>query len=226
MLVSLFIVLFHFLQVPEINNWAGKYYGVVDGKQAVLTVELDGNQLVGEVNAEGYYYQFTTAYQENNVTGYINDIQTGKSLMMSARKNNDEIIVTVEDVYYIFKSQEDKSVSKTTRSSSALNTELIGNWRFTEINTIDDYSVTTDYYLMLNKDGSYTYKIGDSDGEGESGNFSSGSNESHSGQWKSEKGAIYFQNNNAWEFFATYLVEEDILELSFEDGEQQTWNRQ
>lgn len=225
-LISLLLVFF-FFQPPLINEWVGDYYGIVDGKQAVLTIEAQKDKLVGEVNAEGYYYQFTATAKEDIVTGYINNIQTGESLVMSARKNDEnEIIVSVEEVYYIFSSEEPEKPKKTVVTKENLDPELIGSWRYTEVNNTNDFSVATDYFLLLNQDGTFTYKIGDSDGESDAGNFSSGSNESHSGNWKNIHNAIYLKEDDKWEVFAKYSLDGNLLLLEFEDGQKQTWNRQ
>ena len=207
------------------DNWVGSYYGIVDGKQAELTIKAENDKLVGEVNAEGYYYQFTATANDDIVTGYINNIQTGESLLMSARKNEDhEIVVSVEGAYYIFSSEEPKQSKPALTIKENLDPELIGSWRYTEVNNTDDFSVTTDYFLMLNEEGTFVYKIGDSDGD--AGNFSSGSNESHSGNWKSIHNAIYLKENDEWKVFAKYNLDGNLLLLEFENGQKQTWNRQ
>lgn len=228
MIKACIIILFCFFQpLPIIENWVGSYYGIVDGKQAQLTIKAENDKLVGEVNAEGYYYQFTATANDDIVTGYINNIQTGESLLMSARKNeNNEIIVSVEGAYYIFSSEEPENTHQASTVKGKLDAKLIGSWRYTEVNNTNDFSVATDYFLMLNKEGTFVYKIGESDGEGDAGNFSSGSNESHNGNWKSIHNAIYLQEAEEWKLFAKYSIDGNLLLLEFENGQKQTWNKQ
>ena len=221
----LFIYSLFILQDPVIEDWVGEYYGVMDSKQAVLNIEAKENKLVGEINAEGYYYQFNTSSKEDHITGYISDIQTGDTYVIAATMDGKTIDISIEGSHYVFTSDKPIEVSKTKELNAGLDQELVGGWRYTEIISSETFSVARENKLILNKKGTYTLQIGDSDGKGDAGDFSTGTEKTQTGNWKTANEILYFQEDTEWVAYASYMVDEDALYLEFENGEEQTWKR-
>lgn len=103
---------------------------------------------------------------------------------------------------------------------------LVGNWLRSESYTSGEYSFASQWRLILQADGTYLYGDTKVAGGGPGTSAVSGDGGYTRGQWKTENGVIYInENGSGWQAYAGYYVEGNSLLLKFGDGSKQVWSR-
>lgn len=106
---------------------------------------------------------------------------------------------------------------------------LVGLWHYSDSYTSGDFSMTTEKYMEVRMDGTYSYGNGRVIGGGDAGSFDSGNDGSDllTGRWRTENGIIYIDEGYGnWTPYCGYYVEGNTLMLKFNDGSKELWYRQ
>lgn len=233
------------------SGFAGNYLGNLNGVQANMNLQQQGNQLSGTINAGGYMYQLQGTVQGNNSQGQILDPQTQGQMSYQAMLNGNTInmTLTTQNPYsgqpQQLSLQFQKGNSTQQNPNNAYNQSqstagnqgnnyaerdqrLVGIWSRSESYNSGDFGFATQESMQVLADG--TYLVGDSrvigGGPGITGDTGNSNGVSARGQWKTQGNIIYISEGAGWQPFARYYVEGYKMMLTFGDGTKQVWSRQ
>lgn len=105
---------------------------------------------------------------------------------------------------------------------------LVGLWHYSDSYTSGDFSMVSEKYMEVRRDGTYSYGNGRIAGGGNSGTFDSGGGgDVINGKWRTENGMIYIDEGGYgnWIPYAGYYVEGNKLLIKFSNGSREIWSR-
>jgi hypothetical protein len=232
------------------DGLAGAWYGQVDGQPGHMELSVQGGQLSGRLQSAGYNYTLRGTASGQAARGQMLD-QAGNSLDFELVSQGGELQLHLK----VVNSQTGVPQRLTLNFSrnrpgtragawdggqpqaspqgqaSAGNEErdpaLVGSWSRTDSISSGSASMSTQYFLQINPDGSYVYSIGRSAGGGAGWGMDSGPGESIPGQWKTSQRVVYIQERGVgqWIPYARYYVEGNRLMFTFDNGNREIWYR-
>jgi hypothetical protein len=232
------------------GNLTGNWYGTVDNQPGNLELSVQGGQLSGRLQSAGYTYTLRGTASGQSARGQMID-QAGRSLDFELVGQGSEIQLHLK----VVNSQTGAAQRLTLNFSrnrpdtqagawnggqpqaspqgqaNAGNEErdpaLVGSWSRTDSISSGSASMSTQYFLQINPDGSYVYSIGRSAGGGGGWGMESGPGESIPGRWKTSQRIVYIQERGVgqWIPYARYYVEGNRLMLTFDNGNREIWYR-
>lgn len=223
-------------------GWSDTFSGSINGTPSILKLRLSGNQLEGSIDAGGYIYNIKGTINDMQSQGTVKDIKTGGTMnyIANLKGNNLSMNLIVENQFGELsqvplqftrgeRGQSDPSMG-TKPSGAGQNVQrdqnLVGGWRHTESYTSGEFSMVSEWYMNIYKNGSYTYGDGQVAGGDDGYSFDSGQDGSSSrGEWKTENAIIYINEGAGWQPYAGYYVAGNSLMFKFNDGSKQLWER-
>ena len=218
------------------QNWTGSYSGNINGTPATLSLQQNGNQVNGIIDASGYKYSLSGTANGKNAQGQVIDTQTQGGMTYQSTLNGTDIAMTIS----VNGSQLQLQFSKSTTNDSKvapsagntgktnnvqLDQRLVGNWLYTESYSSDGFSFASQWRMIVNADGTYLYGDAKVAGGGDGVSGSSGGGGMTPGKWKTENSIIYIDEGYGWQPYAKYYVEGYSLMLTFGDGKRQVWKK-
>ncbi|MBT8270368.1 MAG: hypothetical protein KJO39_10720 [Bacteroidia bacterium] len=223
----------------QAQTLTGTYNGNIDGTPATLTLQQEGVDVSGQINANGYLYNLSGKANGSRSQGTLTDSQTqgvmnyegslnGNSFSLSLNTGGGSpfVLQFTKGNAPTGKSGGSSNTNTDTVSSTQLDQRIVGNWLYTDSYTSGEYSFASQYRLIVNSDGTYLYGDGKvaGGGPGVSGTGGEGSGMSP-GKWKTENSIIYINEGYGWQAYAKYYVEGTSMMLTFGDGSKQVWKR-
>jgi hypothetical protein len=223
----------------QAQTLTGTYNGNIDGTPATLTLQQEGVDLRGQINANDYLYYLSGKASGNRSQGTLTDSQTqgvmnyegslvGNSFSLSISTGGGSPFVVQFNKGNAPVGQSGGTLNSKTEtvSSAQLDQRIVGNWLYTDSYSSGEYSFASQYRMIVKGDGTYLYGDGKvaGGGPGVSGTGGGGS-EMSPGKWKTENGIIYVNEGYGWQAYAKYYVESSSMMLTFGDGSKQVWKR-
>lgn len=227
---------------PANTGWAGTFSGSITGTPTTMTLQLNGGQLNGAVDASGYRYNLQGTASGNQSQGKLLDPQTQGAFIYTATLNGNQLNLTIQNPANGQSQQivfTRGAAAAATAPGNNLNggqagasqqferdTRLVGAWNYTDSYTSGEYSFATQWKLIVNPDGTYLYGDGRvvGGGPGMSGDSGSGGDVTR-GQWRTENGILYVNTGAGWQAYARYTTNGQSLLLQSGDGNKQLWKR-
>ena len=219
--------------------WAmeGQYHGDISGTASTLVLQLQGQQLSGQIDAGGYIYKLQGQLTgENLAEGQFSDPQTGAAHPMRLQDQGKQVQLIIQipgqrQPLTLTFSQgvavQEQSNGVAKRAASERDSSLVGHWRYTESYTSGTFSGAAQWSMLLYPDGRYEY--GDSKLAGGSAEVggSSSVGDVEVGEWQTQGSTIYIKSPGQpqWQAYSLYYVEGYSLMLTFGDGSRQVWKR-
>lgn len=235
-LFVLFVVAFvHGNNAHGQASWQGVFDGSIDNVPARLTLQKNGSGVTGVVDAQGYRYTIACEVSGSNCNGSVNDPQENVKLPVALVLQGENVTATVEvsdqfgnvqSVAYTFTRTSPEPESKPGGAAESRDQRLVGNWLYSESYTSGDFSMATQYRLIVKADGTYLYGDGKVAGGGDAGSVSSGDGGGYTqGQWKTESSIIYINDGTGWQPYCRYYIEGNSMMMTFDNGRKQIWKR-
>ncbi len=227
-------------QSAAANGWAGTFSGNFNGTPTTMTLQLNGNQLQGDINAGGYRYSLTGNISGQQSEGRFVDPQTQGAMNYQASLNGNQLTLSIQNPTNGQSSQLQftrGSGSAASGGGANLNnsgggqqyerdSRLVGGWSYTDSYTSGEYGFAAQWKLIINPDGSYIYGDGRVVGGGPGIGADSGSGgDVTRGQWRTENGVIYVNEGYGWQPYCRYTTNGQSLLMQFGDGSKQLWKR-
>lgn len=234
--VCFLIVVNTLLVQAQSASWKGTYSGKIDNVNATLVLNQEGRRVSGECDADGYRYLLSCDAEGNHCTGSVRDPQASVVLDMEMTRTGNSVAVIVkavdefgyvQAVTYTF----NRGTAPVTKSKEGhakggnRDARLVGNWLYTDSYVSGDFSMTSQYRLIVNADGTYLYGDAKLAGGGNAGSVSSSGGGYTRGQWKTENGIIFINDGSGWQSYCKYYIENNSMMMTFENGKRQVWKR-
>lgn len=235
--LTLLLFLCSLLTRAQPARFSGTYRGDIQNTSSTLTLTQDAEQVSGEIDAQGYRYMLSCNAKGEACSGTLSDPQTNTQLPMTITLSGLRAIVSVRfsdplageaTLDYQFTRADATSSSQPAPKSEASisrDVRLVGTWLYTDSYTSGDFSMATQYRLIVNEDGTYLYGDGKVAGGGDAGSFSSDGGGYTQGQWKTENNMIYINEGAGWHPYCQYYVEGNSMMMTFNNGKRQLWKR-
>ncbi len=216
----------------------GKYFGKIGETKSILTLQQQGNNVTGKIDAGGYIYNLSGNLSNNQLEGDLVDPQTQGRMNCTGSFQKGVINLTVSNhnngqsfQMTFSKNQGDDNVSGSMNGDITNSTtierdpNLVGNWLYSDSYTSGDYSFASQWRLIVNADGTYLYGDAKMAGGGPGVSGQSGGGDYTRGQWKTENKTIYINEGYGWQPYAGYYIEGNSMLMKFADGSKQVWKR-
>ena len=220
------------------QGWSGTYNGNISGTPAIMTLQQNGNQLNGQIDAGGYIYILKGTANDNKSEGQVTDPQTQGVMAYQGTLDDTKIDLVLSANGAQLQLQFSKGgnpgtsgqpfsqgSNAGTANSEQLDQRLVGNWLYSESYTSDGFSFASQWRMIVNADGTYLYGDAKVAGGGGGVTGSSGGGEMTRSKWKTENGIIYIDEGYGWQPYAKYYLEGNSLMLTLGDGKRQVWKR-
>jgi len=225
------------------SDWTGTYEGYLNGSRTTLTLDDQGGAFTAQiVDDTGYTYNLKGTIQGDNATGELHDPAAGGTIALEAARQADSINMKLYQTFLEMRVSEiditytraagDSTGATTTAANTApapaadLDARLVGTWRYTSTYVSGDFSVASDYTMIVNADGTYQYGDARIAGGGSSGTFDSGSGgDVTTGRVMTQNKQLFVDEGYGWQFYANYMCDGAILLLTFQNGNKQIWER-
>ena len=238
--LSLLLLILHIF-TPQGNkenmgaSWAGNYTGNINGTASTLSIQQNGDQITGQINAAGYLYNLSGNVSGNQSQGQLVDPQTlgvmnyqavlqGNVLTLNLNANGSQLQLQ----FTKGNAQSRPSVQANNQpktNPAQLDQRIVGNWLYTDSYSSGEFSFASQYRLIVNPDGTYLYGDAKVAGGGPGVSGSSGGSGMTRGHWKTEGDIIYIDEGVGWQPYARYYVEGNSMMMTFGDGSKQIWKR-
>jgi len=255
---ALFILISTCFMLPpssaSAKSFSGQYQGNINGTPSTLTLQQNGNQLKGEIDAGGYKYVLQGQVSQQQAQGQFIDPATGvvNPFIAIKQQNNINLQLQVPGQAYpltlqFYGGQATSSTPSYNRQNQTQgnysgqlpdqsqqqsqayierDSALVGRWRQSNSMTSGSYSGVVETSMTINPDGSYRYGDGKFAGGGAGGSGHSYGGDATMGKWKTQNRIIYIQEGgNQWQPYARYYVENNKMMLTFDDNSKQIWYR-
>jgi hypothetical protein len=188
------------------NVFSGTFSGSQNGIESLVTFVIKNNNATGNLVLNGKGGKLTGTISGNTCTGTALDDETAQEFDFSAKINGNQLTFTM--ILPQYNNQElvlnltklgKNSQPKTSKTPNSRDQKLIGTWRFTEIlsSGSGEYhmSMSTDYFIQLNADGSAASWTGSSGGGSSDVSFYDGeSSNLVKATWNTEGKALYLND--------------------------------
>ena len=236
---ALNFILFLLLAIVHLKaqTFSGAFNGDINGTPATLTLQENGSQISGQINASGYIYTLNGTANGNNTNGKLTDTQTQGAMNFSGLLQGNNLTLslsTVDGAKFELQffwngattgGSQEQNNNNGTVSVANLDQRVVGNWLYSKSYTSGEFSFANQYRLIIKPDGTYLYGDGKVAGGGPGvGGISEGGGMSP-GKWKTEKRVIHIDEGYGWQPYAKYYVEGNSMMLTFSDGSKQIWER-
>ena len=217
----------------SLNRWNGTYYGDIKGTSATLILTQDGSSVTGKIDASGYFYNISGTSTDSQFLGELIDPQTQGKMSCSGTMQKDQVSLVIKDPtsgqsFTLNFSKTNPGISSQSNNQAAgveRDSNLIGNWLYSDSYTNGDFSFTTQYRLIVNPDGTYLYGDAKMAGGGPGVSGISEGGGYTKGQWKTQNKIIHINEGYGWQPYAKYYVEGNSMMMTFSDGSKQVWKR-
>lgn len=235
-------------------SFAGAYQGNIHGTPASMTLQQQGNQVSGVIDASGYRYNLQGKVNQSQSQGMLIDPQTQGQMQYQAALNGSMINMTISaqnqqtgqmqsfNIQFTKgaggtgmggtmgsqqgQGQQGYANQGTPNDGFERDQRLVGSWIQSDSYTSGDHSFATQNRLIVQPNG--TFLFGDSKvaggGPGMSGTTGGGGYEQ--GYWRTQNSLIYVKGQGNWTPFARYYIENGRMLLTFDDGSRQILYRQ
>ncbi len=220
------------------NDYNGIFRGDVTGTQSIMSLQQKGKKVSGEIDAGGYKYSVSGKLVGGGIEGHLEDRNTGGQMPFNAALEGTALNLNMvvpgsnQPVSFIFTKsgkadQETPSGSAQSEVSVEKDLALVGQWTRTDSMMSGDFTMSTQYFLIINQDGSYKYMIGKSAGGGPGTGIESSGGDVTVGEWKTSNRIVYIkqQGSAQWTPYAYYYVEPSKLMFKFDSGSNEIWYR-
>jgi hypothetical protein len=190
------------------NVFSGTFLGSQNGVESSVTFKVKNNNATGNMSINGKGGKLTGTISGNTCAGSALDDETAQEFDFLAKINGNQLTFTMilpqynnQEVVLNLTKQGKTSQPKTSKTSSSRDQNLIGTWRFTEIlsSGSGEYrmSMSTDYFIQLNADGTSATWTGSSGGGSSDISFYDGeSSNLVKATWNTEGKALYLTDVN------------------------------
>jgi len=227
----------------ESSNWAGTYQGYLNGSRTTLTLEDQGGPFTAQiVDDTGYLYNLKGTIEGDTATGELHDPAAGGTMELEAELQANAINMKLYQTFLEMRISEiditynrtegDSNGANNTAANTApapaadLDARLVGTWRYTSTYVSGDFSVASDYTMIVNADGTYQYGDARIAGGGSSGTFDSGSGgDVTTGRVMTKNKQLFVDEGYGWQLYASYMCDGARLLLTFQNGNKQIWER-
>lgn len=224
----------------DTTGWTGQYQGFMNQERTMLTIDQQADRISGRiVDDNNYTYTIDAEVTGNHAQGTLYDPAAGGSMMMEATLDTDEIILNLYQLFLDTRINElqisyqrfngdNAAPAQTTEHAvpaDDIDRRLVGTWRYTSTYVSGDFSVASDYTMVVNADGTYAYGEGRIAGGGSSRSFDSGTGGSVAGHWMSQNNQLMVNDGGGWNYYASYMCDGARLLLTFPNGNKQIWER-
>jgi hypothetical protein len=189
------------------NVFSGTFSGSQNGLESSVTFVVKNNNAIGNLVINGKGGKLTGTVSGNTCTGSALDDETAQEFDFLAKINGNQLSFAMilpqynnQELVLIMTKQDKNSQPKSSKSSNSRDQNLIGTWRFTEIlsSGSGEYrvSMSTDYFIQLNSDGSAASWSGSSGGGSSDVSFyDSESSNLVKSSWNTEGKALYLTDH-------------------------------
>lgn len=179
------------------NVFSGNFSGTQNGLACVAILKSTGQSVTGTFSINGKYGQLVGTSNQQNCSGTITDDETGSQYPFNAKMvatiMNLEIDLTAfggQVIAIEMQKANTENPTKKTSKNNTLDQSLIGLWRNTEIYSSGSgeyrFSVSTDYFMLFNSDGTISNWSGKSGGGTADVSVMSDEGEKNYGEWYTE----------------------------------------
>lgn len=232
-------------QAPPSDKWNGFFSGRVMDLPSTMNLQLNGSQLTGIMDVDGYRYSVEGSASGSQTRGKLIDLQNQSFFTFTANLDGKQINLNIENPVngtsqlVVFKPGTGTVLNPNPpfnarpyedvqfKGPERRDQEITGHWYFSEGYKAGDYVVSKQWKFILNPDG--TYVFGDAriigNGPGNSGRAEGG--DINSGRWRTEDHIIYVDKGAGagWEAYAYYATTGTNLLLEFGNNIRQLWKR-
>lgn len=228
---------------PPSEKWNGFYSGRVMDLPSTLNLQLNGSQMTGIMDVDGYRYQVEGTTSGLQTRGKLVDLQTQNYFTFTANLVSKQINMNLENPVngtsqlVVFKEGTGTVLNPNPpfnarpyedvefKGREQRDRDIVGHWYYAESFKAGDYISDKRWKFILNPDG--TYIFGDAriigDGPGAGGRASGG--DINTGKWRTEDHVIYVDKGTGWEAYAYYVTTGPNLLLEFGNNVRQLWKR-
>lgn len=217
------------------QQWAGTYQGEILQVPAVFEVKANGQQVSGSIVANDYPYHFKGTASGAVASGTLTDGNNGATMPCDLHLQGNQLMVKMlnkvtraleAEFLFVRGKAAAPATAKTATGQGGGDNRLVGTWQFTESYVSGDFSMATQFTLIIRADGTYLYGDGKTAGGSGAGSFNSGGGAGYTqGKWKTENGIIYADEGTGWQRYAQYSCDDNNLLFTFGNGNKQLWNR-
>lgn len=203
-----------------------------------MRLQQKGKRVSGEIDASGYKYSVSGKLLRGRIEGYLEDRNTGGQNPFNAVLEGNALRLNMvapgwnQAVSFVFtKGGEEDQETPSGAAQSDVSVErdlaLVGQWSRADSMMSGDFTMSTQYFLLINQDGSYRYEIGKSAGGGPGSGIESSGGDVTVGQWKTSDRIVHLRERGSmqWVPYAYYYVEPAKLMFKFNDGSSEIWYR-
>lgn len=211
------------------GQWEGAYYGEINETPSKLSLLQYGNQLSGEIDADGYKYGLEGTISGNRSQGDAWDPQKQLSMKFSGILSGNMALITLSAAQGQFEMQFFREGTKPPLQSKPDPAELrddpkmqqteslAGSWFYTKPNESGEFG-SKRMQLLLMDDGAFKY--GDDVEVSKEAGGRVGK-----GQWKVQDNALLINQGKGWVKFADYQPGNGTLLRKLSDGKAEQWER-
>lgn len=220
------------------NDYNGKFRGDVAGTPSTVLLQQKGKKVSGEVDAGGYKYSVSAKLVGGGIEGHLEDRNTGGQMSFNAVLEGTALKLSMvvpgsnQPVSFVFTrggEEVEQTPSGTAQPdvSAEKDLALVGQWSRTDSMMSGDFTMSTQYFLIINQDGSYKYIIGKSAGGGPGTGIESSGGDVTVGEWKTSNRIVYIKQHGStqWIPYGYYYVEPSKLMFKFDSGSNEIWYR-
>lgn len=220
------------------NDYNGIFRGDVAGTPSIVSLQQKGKKVSGEIDAGGYKYSVSGKLAGGRIEGNLEDRNTGGQSPFNAVLEGNALRLNMivpganQAVSFVFtRGGEEVGETPSDPAQSEVSGEkdlsLVGQWTRTDSMMSGDFTMSTQYFLIINQDGSYKYMIGKSAGGGPGTGIESSGGDVTVGEWKTSNRIVYIkqQGSAQWIPYAYYYVEPSKLMFKFDSGTNEIWYR-
>jgi len=213
--------------------WPGTYRGDIAGTPATLQLTQAGDALRGVVDAGGYRYLLEVRAAGATASGTLQDPQAGGTGEASLALSGDVVEVAVvfpaataaREIRFSFTRDGAPVVAPPTAVGDERDPRLTGTWTRNDTLRSGDATLVTRLVLVINPDGTFVRRAGETVGGGAGWGVSDGASEGTSGSWKTVGDIIHVGDGHGWQPYARYHIEQGTLMLTLADGSRELWHR-
>jgi hypothetical protein len=228
---------------PPSENWNGFFSGRVMDEPSTLSLQLNGSQLSGLMDVNGYRYSVEGSGAGFQTRGKLIDLQSRSFFNFTANLDGKQINLNLENPVngtsqlVVFKRGTGTVLNPnppfnarpydevTFKGPEQRDSEIVGHWYYGESFKAGDYISDKRWKFILNPDGTYIFGDARVIGNGPAGGGRGYGGDINTGRWRTEDHIIYVDKGTGWEAYAYYVTTGPNLLLEFGNNVRQLWQR-
>lgn len=197
------------------------------GAAGTMRLSQKGTSLTGSIRFDQYVYGVDATVSGNRASGTLVDRNLGGAVPFTATLSGNAITLDFQGVQLVFtRAGSGTSEEPANPSSGSRNSALVGLWSRTDSLSSGGASMSTQYFLRVNGNGTFEVGIGRSAGGGDGWSMGGGGGEIQArGKWKTQGNIVHIDEGSGWQPYARYYLEGRKLMLTFDNGNREIWYR-